>query len=132
MSIERRLLMDDFDLEIYFGKLVKKRYARLYSQGNGEFEPFIRKLALKYMWEVEPWLKKEFPNEAIEDGNYLYCPGQRVLIVSLSISDEFYFLDNGKLAEIYRKGETTALVDRFIKEVDAGFINPLIAKEIKN
>jgi hypothetical protein len=112
--------MDDFDLDIYFGKLFDKHYPRYYAKGEGSRSiSYQRKMAFKYMWKIHPWLEREFPDEVIDRDSCFYRVGQHVLVLSLSVSDEYYFREGGKLAEVLKSGGMESLINRFIAEIDA-------------
>ena len=83
-------------INIYFGKLIDKKYTRLYSQGYSESKSWSKEV--NNAWDFVGWLIETYDNEYIQKNSQNYFVGNNVLVVSLTISDEYYFVDNGELA----------------------------------
>lgn len=105
-------------VEFYIGKLVDRRYPRLYSRGTGS-KMISRGIDDKYMWDFFPWLNKKYVNEQI-DYHKLYLAGTEVLVVSLCVdlSQEIYFDKRGKLFTLYENNEIDGLLEQFNKDIN--------------
>ncbi len=85
-------------INIYFGKLIDKKYPRLYSQGNIATKSWSKEM--NNAWEFVSWLIETYNYEHIQKNSQNYFAGNDVLVVSLTISEEYYFLHNGELARL--------------------------------
>jgi hypothetical protein len=107
--------MKTFLLEIYYGTLIDKHYASLKSIGDPLCNGYSKRIPIKSMWSIFPWLRDRFPEEEIDKEDPLYISGSRVLIVSISLNEELFFSNNGKLAKTLNNGTISALIDEFVE-----------------
>ncbi len=66
-------------INIYFGKLIDKKYTRLYSQGYSETKSCSKEM--NNAWEFVNWLIETYDCEHIQKNSQNYFAGNNVLVV---------------------------------------------------